>query len=107
MAERGRRRTGRPRGRLRGPAAADAAGAPGRAVTPRAVAHPAGPAEVTRPGPASGDPMADDLIRRVMAAIDGWIRANGLTALPPHIAFEQALSILNAMDRSFPAGDRE
>ena len=91
----------------RGPPAADAATVPGRAVTPRAVAHIAGAPEATRPGAPSGDPMANDLIRRVMAAIDGWIRANGLTALPPHIAFEQALSILNAMDRSFPAGDRE
>jgi hypothetical protein len=73
----------------------------------RAVAGPAGTPAVSDPGSAPSDPLADDLIRRVLAAIEGWTKANGLTALPAHIAFEQALSILNAMDRSFLAGDRE
>jgi hypothetical protein len=49
----------------------------------------------------SADPVADDLMRRVISAIDDWIIANGLDALPRHIAFQQALSILNALDRVY------
>ena len=57
------------------------------------------------PNPASRDPLANDLILRVMKAIDDWARANKLTSLPRRVAFEQALSILNALDRSFPDAD--
>jgi hypothetical protein len=49
----------------------------------------------------SSDPVADDLMRRVVKAIDDWIIDNGLTALPRNIAFQQALSILNALDRVY------
>ena len=52
-----------------------------------------------------GDAAANDLIRRVIKAIDDWARANGLDALPRHIVFEQALSILNAIDRNSPTSD--
>lgn len=52
--------------------------------------------------PTDSDPISADLIRRVLAAIDGWKRDNNLNSLPPRIAFEQALSILNALDRNFP-----
>jgi hypothetical protein len=52
-----------------------------------------------------GDAAANDLIRRVIKAIDDWARANGLNALPRHIIFEQALSILNAIDRNSPTSD--
>jgi hypothetical protein len=49
------------------------------------------------------DPLADDLIRRVLRAIDEWMVHNDVNGLPPHIAFQQALSMLNAIDRSaFP-----
>lgn len=55
--------------------------------------------------PVPKDAAADDLVRRVMAAIDEWARANGLSALPRHIFFQQALSVLNAIDRNFPSED--
>lgn len=55
------------------------------------------------PGGTRQDPLADDLIVRVLKAMEDWARANGLSSLPRHIVFEQALSILNAMDRSFPS----
>lgn len=54
-------------------------------------------------GTRTPDPLADDLTRRVMVAIGEWITANNLESIPRHVAFEQALSILNAIDRSFPA----
>jgi hypothetical protein len=38
-----------------------------------------------------------------MKAIDEWARANGLSSLPRHIVFEQALAILNAIDRNIQA----
>jgi hypothetical protein len=36
----------------------------------------------------------------VVAAIDEWAAANGLNAIPRNIIFQQALSILNAVDRN-------
>jgi hypothetical protein len=51
------------------------------------------------------DAVANDLVRRVIQAMDGWVKANGLDAVPRHIIFEQVLSILNAMDRNLPARD--
>ena len=51
------------------------------------------------------DPVANDLVRRVMKAIDEWAQVNGAGAVPRHIIFEQALSILNAIDRNLPARD--
>ncbi len=51
------------------------------------------------------DDITNDLIRRVMAAIDDWARANRMNSLPKHIIFEQALSILNAIDRNLPSGE--
>jgi hypothetical protein len=51
------------------------------------------------------DAVANDLVRRVMKAIDDWSHANGADAVPRHIIFEQALSILNAIDRNLPARD--
>jgi hypothetical protein len=67
-------------------------------------AHPESARAIKRPdqGSTDSDPIAADLIRRVLAAIDGWKRDNNLSALPPRIAFEQALSILNALDRNSP-----
>ena len=47
------------------------------------------------------DSLAADLIRRVEKAIDEWARANELGSLPHKIIFQQALSILNALDRSY------
>jgi len=47
--------------------------------------------------------VTDDLVRRVLTAIDEWARINGLNALPRRIIFQQALSILNAVDRNFPS----
>jgi len=47
-----------------------------------------------------GRDVTEDLIRRVGAAIDDWARINGLSVLPRHIIFQQALSILNAVDRN-------
>lgn len=55
----------------------------------------------------SSDPVADDLVRRVIQAIDGWIIDNGLEKLPRQIAFQQALSILNALDRTYSGKDRK
>lgn len=52
---------------------------------------------------ANDDAIANDLIRRVGFAIDDWAHSNGLTALPKQIIFEQALSILNAIDRNIPS----
>lgn len=51
------------------------------------------------------DALANDLVRRVMKAIDDWAHANGADAVPRHIIFEQALSILNAIDRNLPERD--
>jgi len=48
------------------------------------------------------DNITNDLIRRVLSAIDEWAKVNKLNALPKHIIFEQALSILNAIDRHRP-----
>lgn len=46
--------------------------------------------------PSNGDPLADDLIRRVVVAIDAWARDNDLDSLPREIVVEQALGILSA-----------
>jgi len=54
---------------------------------------------------AQDDALANDLIRRVIHAMDDWAQANGLNAVPRHIIFEQLLSILNAMDRNFATRD--
>jgi hypothetical protein len=71
---------------------------------------PANAASPARQSPAripqiKNDSVANDLVRRVMKAIDEWAQANGADAVPRHIIFEQALSILNAIDRNFPARD--
>lgn len=57
-------------------------------VAPAPAAQPADPAEV---------PLADDLIRRIVKAIDEWAVANDLTNLPRKIVFEQALSIMTSL----------
>lgn len=60
------------------------------------------PVQTNRPqaATAASDPLADDLMRRVFRAIDSWIADNHLDTLPRHLAFQQALSILNALDRT-------
>jgi hypothetical protein len=47
-------------------------------------------------------------MRRVGTAIEDWATANDLRSVPRHIIFEQAMSILNAMDRSMtrPGSER-
>lgn len=65
-----------------------------------------GTAPVQRAVETVRDPLADDLIRRVLRAIDEWMVHNDVNGLPPHIAFQQALSILNALDRSAFPQDR-
>ena len=44
-------------------------------------------------------PLADDLIRRIVKAIDEWAAANDLTNLPRKIVFEQALTPLDIHQR--------
>ena len=48
--------------------------------------------------PAESDKMAQDLMRLVGAAIDEWAELYGMKNLPKKIIFQQALTILNAMD---------
>lgn len=64
----------------------------------RATAGPSVPA--SRSNQAREQDIADDLVRRVVAAIDEWARVNKLNAMPRHIIFQQALSIMNAVDRN-------
>jgi len=58
----------------------------------------------TAPAPRNGGrqdrDVTEDLVRRVVAAIDEWAAVNGLQAMPRNIIFQQALSILNAVDRN-------
>jgi hypothetical protein len=58
----------------------------------------------TAPTPRNGGPhdrdVTEDLVRRVGAALDEWAAVNGLNAIPRNIIFQQALSILNAVDRN-------
>ena len=68
---------------------------------------PTGGLPVRNDAGAGGDPLADDLVRRVLQAIEGWVVDNHLESLPRHIAFQQALSVLNALDRSAFPRDRE
>ena len=42
-------------------------------------------------------PLADDLIRRIVIAIDEWAAENNLSNLPRKIIFEQALAIMTAL----------
>lgn len=53
----------------------------------------------------SSDPVADDLMRRVIQAIDSWIIDNHLDRLPRHIVFQQVLSILNSLSRTYSGTD--
>jgi len=41
-------------------------------------------------------PLAEDLIRRIVNAIDEWAAENNLSNLPRKIIFEQALAIMTA-----------
>jgi hypothetical protein len=65
-----------------------------------------GPALLPVRAPAAGtapmpdDKLARDLMIRVGRAIDEWAAGNDLGAIPHRILFEQALSILNAFDRT-------
>ncbi|HBD41212.1 MAG TPA: hypothetical protein DC035_06015 [Lachnospiraceae bacterium] len=52
----------------------------------------------TEMSPAESDKMAQDLMRLVGAAIDEWAELYGMKNLPKKIIFQQALTILNAMD---------
>jgi len=56
------------------------------------------------PAPRDNDPgsrdVTEDLVRRVVAAIDEWAFANDLNTMPRNVVFQQALSILNAVDRN-------
>lgn len=60
------------------------------------------------PSRPADDALAEDLMRRVGTAIEDWATANDLRSVPRHIIFEQAMSILNAMDRSMtrPGSER-
>jgi len=59
------------------------------------VAQP--PAKRQEPAASPASQLADDLIRRIVAAIDEWSAANNLSNLPRKIVFEQALAIMNAL----------
>ena len=48
--------------------------------------------------PAESDKMTQDLMRLVGAAIDEWANLYGMNNLPKKIIFQQALTILNAMN---------
>jgi len=47
------------------------------------------------------DQMTQDLMRLVGSAIDEWARLYGMENLPKKIIFQQALTILNAMNKLF------
>ena len=47
---------------------------------------------------AESDKMTQDLMRLVGAAIDEWANLYGMNNLPKKIIFQQALTILNAMN---------
>lgn len=49
--------------------------------------------------PAANDEMAQDLMRLVGDAIDEWANLYGMNNLPKKIIFQQALTILNAMNK--------
>jgi len=53
-------------------------------------------------GTSHSAPLADDLIRRVILATKSWATANGMSNLPDAVIFEQALSILNSVNRNAP-----
>lgn len=48
-----------------------------------------------------GDEKAQDLMRLVGQAIDEWANLYGMNNLPKKIIFQQALAILNAMNKLF------
>lgn len=52
----------------------------------------------TEMSPAESDKMTQDLMRLVGAAIDEWANLYGMNNLPKKIIFQQALTILNAMN---------
>ena len=54
----------------------------------------------------SGVPLADDLIRRIVVAIDEWAADNNLSSLPRKIVFEQALSIMNTLYEVNAGGEK-
>lgn len=52
----------------------------------------------TEMSPAESDKMTQDLMILVGAAIDEWANLYGMNNLPKKIIFQQALTILNAMN---------
>lgn len=52
----------------------------------------------TEMSPEESDKMTQDLMRLVGAAIDEWAELYGMKNLPKKIIFQQALTILNAMN---------
>jgi len=63
-----------------------------------------GPA--AQPADPTSVPLADDLIRRIVKAIDEWAAANDLTNLPRKIVFEQALSIMTSLYEANNSGKK-
>ena len=47
------------------------------------------------------DQMTQDLMRLVGSAIEEWARLYGMENLPKKIIFQQALTILNSMNKLF------
>jgi hypothetical protein len=88
MAKWLRRGTGREEGREESKGTLVATVQTKSKVSQAPAAQPADPAQV---------PLADDLIRRIVKAIDEWSAANDLTNLPRKIVFEQALSIMTSL----------
>ena len=73
-----------------------------------AVEVPAEPATGGDHSPSVPDSrLADDLIRRVVEAIDDWREENDLLSVPREVAFEQAVSIIFAYQSMMVPGRRK
>jgi hypothetical protein len=74
------------------------------------VGSPDGEGTAVAPAVQSADPapvpLADDLIRRIVKAIDEWAADNDLTNLPRKIVFEQALSIMTSLYETTNGGKK-